>query len=251
MTAFIASRKLLAGAALLASGLAVSTSARAATVVYDTPAADTYVSVAAPDTNYGTAVSLITRSPNNSSGRLAYVRFDLDSRLTTAVTDATLSFTLNGITGNAGTEATVTVYGLNYDYAPGSGEPGLDWAEGSLTNSNAPWAASGSGSVSANVTALGTFTVSVDPEAAAGTLYSITGTALAAFLETFRVNGVDDATFILRSNNSSLLYFASKESTYDPASLTVITAAAVPEPSECALLAGAAMLTLALWRRRC
>ncbi|MDR1281919.1 MAG: PEP-CTERM sorting domain-containing protein [Opitutaceae bacterium] len=234
-----------------------------------TPAADTYVmngsSGANGDINYGTVTTIQTRNTqHNSAHRLAYVRFDLDGFADDPVSDATLTFTfasraLNNVTADY---STVSVFGLNYNYDAPDGNLGLDWIEASnpaeeivgLTNNNAPWKASSSNAVPAIVTLLGTFQVPLQTSPAGGTQFSITGTALKDFLETFRLNGVDNVTFILRSSTDATLNFASRESTTytNPTTLSVTyAAAAIPEPATCTALAGlAALVAVATLRRR-
>jgi hypothetical protein len=217
----------------------------AAVILYDTPAADTYVYDGQPGNNFGTAINLVTRyTANNTAMRLTYIRFDLDGLLTETVESASLSITFQSLSNANGTSATISVYGLNHSYVPPTGKLGLDWGETELTNENAPWAASGSSTVPGIVTLLGTFEVPVTPPPSGGTVYSISTPELAAFLETYRANNEDNVTFILRSNTSTLFNFASKENpTYGPSTLSVTT---VPEPNAC-LLSG---LGLALLLRR-
>lgn len=234
----------------ISATLLASVCAQAQTTInYDTPAADSFVSVFYPDTNYGDETTWRTRfSASTSSQRLGYVRFDLDDLITGQVSDATLSVVYTGRTNATGDETTLTVFGLNHDYTPTSGKLGLDWGELALTNDNAPWAASGSGSVPSIVTTLGSVSIPVAEAPAAGTVYSISTPELISFINTFQENGINDMTFIFRSSGGTFLQFASKENlTYDPTSLSVTI---VPESSTLALAFGLAAGWIALLRSR-
>lgn len=222
------------------------------TIVYDTPAADTYVSVSNPDTNYGSDPTWRTRfGANSSSQRLGYVRFDLDNRLTDQVTEATLSVTFTGRTNAVVGTSTLVVFGLNPNYTPPEGKLGLDWDELLLTNKNAPWPASGNGNPPAIVTLLGSVEIPVvdpaDPNQV-GTVYTISTPELAAFIDTFRQNNVNDITFIFRSTEGTFFHFASKENPdYSPVSLSITT---LPEPGAVALIMGSLVACLIVYRRR-
>lgn len=243
---------LIAGSLILCS----SAFAQAQTVInYDTPAADSFVSVGHTDTNYGAETTWKTRyGANNSSQRLGYVRFDLNDQLLGSVSDATLTVTYASRSNvdAASATATVNVYGLKSSYIAPEGRLGFDWAESALTNANAPWAASGSGVPPASVELLGSFTVSVDPAEAAGATFSISGTALATFLESHRATGNNDVTFIFRSSTGTFFSFASKENTtYAAPSLTVtVNPSSIPEPASFATVLGAAILAAGAFRRR-
>ncbi len=246
-------RFFISTAAALAFGFFVCLgSIDAATVInYGTPAADTWVSNASGQggLNYGTEETWRTRYyANNSSNRKGYVRFNLNSLLTESVQSATLSFTFVNLTNADGTSAPIEIYGLNYNYVPAEGKLGLDWSETALTSDNAPWAASGSGTVPAYVTYLGELTLPVDPKASAGTTFSLSTPELAAFLETFRVNNENNVTFIFRSSQGTFFQFASKENTtYDPASLSITV---IPEPASSVLLGLGIGLLLFRMKRR-
>lgn len=248
----------LACISALALCRATSASASAATIHYDTPAADTYVSNGGTDnsqanTNFGTETSWRTRYPNhNSSNRKGYVRFDLDDRLTSTVESATLTVRYTSLTNADGTEAIVQVYGLNHDFQPAEDQLGLDWSETALTSANSPWPARGSNTIPDFVTYLGSFTISVNPAPAVGSVFSISTPELAAFLETFRLAEENNLTFIFRSTTGTFFSFASKENTtYLPTTLTVVTAtSSVPEASSSAMLAGAGALAFCATTRR-
>lgn len=248
----------LACISALALCRASSVNTSAATIYYDTPAADTYVSNGGTDNsqavlNYGTETSWRTRYPNhNSSNRKGYVRFDLNDQLTSTVQSATLTVRYLSLSNADGTEATVQVFGLNHNYQPAEGQLGLDWAETALTNVNAPWPARGSNTIPDFVTYLGSFTISVNPAPAVGSVFSISTPELAEFLETFRLNGENNVTFIFRSSSGTFFSFAAKENTtYLPTSLTVTTATSnIPEASSSAVLAGVGVLGFCATTRR-
>lgn len=236
----------------------LSVSASAATIIYDRPAADTYVSNGGSEgsqsgTNYGTETTWRTRYTNhNSSNRKGYVRFDLDGKLTATVESATLTLRYVSQTNAEGTSTTLQVYGLNHDFEPTQDQLGLDWSETQLTNNNAPFPAKGGSTPPSYVTLLGSITIPVNPAATAGTEFSFSTPELASFLETFRLSGEDNVTFIFLSAAGTFFSFASKENTsYAPTSLTVVTASSnIPEASSFTVVAGAAVAAFCATMRR-
>ncbi|EIP98146.1 hypothetical protein OpiT1DRAFT_02597 [Opitutaceae bacterium TAV1] len=224
-----------------------------------TPAADTYVSNASSDvtTPHGDeATWRIRYAANNSSNRLGYIRFDLDSIGDDIITEAALTFTYTGRSNSDNNLATITVFGLNASYTPSDDKLGFDWSE-DMVNAQAPRPASGNGTIPDYFTTIGTFQIDAANPPAAGTTYSITSTAfpeLVTFLNTFRATAPeaskDDITFIIRTSDGTFFSFASKENTsYESPTTLVLIHAPIPEPATWVALAGLATLASAIYIR--
>lgn len=177
--------------------------------------ADSYIRGNQPTTNFGTSSVLrIKNAVPNVSGnnnRKTYLKFDLSSFGSTAVTNARLSLTIGdaptGVSVNGAGLQSFAVYGL-FD-----NDPGETWLENSINWNNAPGNDSAAlNGLLSNTSLLGNFTINGD--GTAGASVSLSNNALASFLN---ADTNDLATFIilrttLDANGSGYVHnFASKE----------------------------------------
>jgi hypothetical protein len=141
-----------------------------------------------------------------------YIRFDINHPELITVENAELHLIVGYNTG--GTTHTVEVYGLDDLHA------GENWAETSITWNNGPANDVDNDFTAADVTLLGSFTVTSSDIAGTKKIFTSAGLITWLNLDTNRV-----VTVMLRrtdSNFSSELYFASKEhTTYDGPKLVI------------------------------
>lgn len=230
---------------------ALTTTASAAIISTD---ADTLIRRGEATTNFGNSTTLFVKNNDtvatgNSTDRVTVFRFDLSAAEPT-ITDAILRLTRTA-SATGGSAGTFQVFGIP-DLAAGEnfieGNGGTDNAPaGELRFDNAPFVDTSDNSViDANLTLLGTFTS--PPDASLAPTIDFTDPALVTFLNN-DTNNIAAFVITLSSNNTGFVpQFVSKEGNVATAP-TLLTNAAVPEPSTVAMLVLGTLGMLTIRRR--
>jgi hypothetical protein len=219
--------------------LAISTPASA--VVLDTDA-DTFISIANPDTNYGTNTNLNALVPESSlyADRVRYtlIRFDLSSYTEGTVADAVLTVIPQDI--NFSSSQDFSIYGIPV------GGASLDFNESTLTWNNSGLTFIDGQLDTSGLTYIGSYSDLVpDDEGVAQTLST---TELVDYANSMLSEGI--ATFIIVNTDGTSFFnkFDSKESVSGGSTLSIT---AVPEPGTLALALGVGVFAMAnLLRKR-